>query len=170
MWKRLKLFFNRQPRKRRINMNQEEDYECLKQAMQVKNVGSINLDEWDLLQLKAGEAVFLWESPLAASVDEAAAMAGQAAKEMTPAPGCVILTAILLICADSETGLETIDKISKAVQACVSEKGTFISGVKFCDGQKGDRFIFATAEGKLNTKPKEPLCFGKENMKDGGIL
>lgn len=155
MWKRLKLLFNGHPRKRRINMNQEEDYEYLKQAMQMEEVGSINLDEWDLLQLKVGEAVFLWESPLAASVDETAAMAGQAAKEMAPAPGCVILTAILLICADSETGLETIDKISNAVQAYVSEKGTFISGVKFCDGQKGDRFVFATAEGKLNNRPEK---------------
>lgn len=46
--------------------------------------------------LRCGEGTFLWESPLAASAEEAVDLARQAALEMTPVPERVILAAAVL--------------------------------------------------------------------------
>ena len=84
MWKKLKSLLRERPRKRRINMSKEKDYEYLLHALRIleEPPSLIYLDEADILQLKCGEAVFLYESPLAASAEEAVAMAKRAVKKM----------------------------------------------------------------------------------------
>ena len=101
MWKRLRSLLRERTRKRRINMSKEEDYEYLLHALRIlEQSGPIFVDESDILQLKCGKAVFLYESPLAASAEEAIAMVKRAVKKMRPAPGRVVLLTVLMIIAD----------------------------------------------------------------------
>ena len=64
MWKKLKSLIRERPRKRRINMSKEKDYKYLLHTLGIsEEPGFINVDESDILQLKCGETVFLYESP-----------------------------------------------------------------------------------------------------------
>lgn len=58
--------------------------------------GLITLNESDILQLNCGEAVFLYESLLVTSAEEAIVMAKRAVKKMRPAPDRVGLLTVLI--------------------------------------------------------------------------
>ena len=153
MWKKLKSLLRERPRKRWINMSKEKDYEYLLHTLGIsKEPGFINVDESDILQLKCGETVFLYESPPAASAEEAVAMVKRAAKKMRPAPGRVVLLTVLMIIADYECDLELIEQITNPLTEAFSEDTGVIFGAQFSD-EKGIRFVIATAEGKRGSKP-----------------
>ena len=152
MWKKLKSLLRERPRKRWINMSKEKDYEYLLHTLGIsKEPGFINVDESDILQLKCGETVFLYESPPAASAEEAVAMVKRAAKKMRPAPGRVVLLTVLMIIADYECDLELIEQITNPLTEAFSEDTGVIFGAQFSD-EKGIRFVIATAEGKRGSK------------------
>lgn len=154
MWRKLKSLFRERPRKRRINMNKEKDYEYLLHAFRIREgIGFINLDECDILQLKCGEAVFLYESPLAASAEEAIAMAKRAVKKMRPAPDRVLLLTVLTIIAgDDLYHLDLIGQLANPLtEEAFSEDTAVIFGTQFSN-EKGIRFVVATAEGKHGSK------------------
>lgn len=156
MWKQLKSFFSERPRKRRINMSKEKDYEYLLHALRIleEPPSLIYLDEADILQLKCGEAVFLYESPLAASAEEAVAMAKRAVKKMRPAPDRVLLLTVLaIIVGDDLYNLDLIEQLANPLtkEVC-SEDTCVIFSTQFSD-EKGIRFVMATAEGKHGSKP-----------------
>ena len=176
MWKKLKSLLRERPRKRRINMSKEKNYEYLLHALGIlEEPGFINVDESDILQLKCGEAVFLYESPPAASAEEAVAMVKRAAKKMRPAPGRVVLLTVLMIIADYECDLELIEQITNPLTEAFSEDTGIIFGAQFSD-KKGIRFVMATAEGKHGSKPfcvddslEAPALDQSENS-DGGEI
>lgn len=155
MWKQLKSLFREHPRKRRINMSKEKDYEYLLHALRIlEQSGPIYVDESDILQLKCGEAVFLYESPLAASAEEAIAMVKRVMKKMRPAPNRVLLLTVLTIIAgDDLYNLDLIEQLaSPLTEEAFSEDTDVIFGTQFSD-EKGIRFVMATAEGKRGSKP-----------------
>lgn len=153
MWTKLKSLLRERPRKRRINMSKEKDYEYLLHALRIlEQSGPIYVDESDILQLKCGEAVFLYESPLAASAEEVIAMARKAAKKMRPAPGRVAPLTVLMIFADYECDLDLIEQLSKPLREAFSEDTGVIFGIEFSH-EKGIRFVLATAEGS-----SKPFC------------
>lgn len=153
MWKKLKSPLKERPRKRRINMSKEKDYEYLLHTLGIsKEPGFINVDESDILQLKCGETVFLYESPPAASAEEAVAMVKRAVKKMRPAPDRVVLLTVLMIIADYECDLDLIGQITDPLTEAFSEDTVIIFGAKFSN-EKGIRFVMATAEGKHGSKP-----------------
>ena len=176
MWKKLKSLLRKRPRKRRINMSKEKDYEYLLHTLEIlEEPGFINVDESDILQLKYGETVFLYESPPAASAEEAVAMVKRAAKKMRPAPGRVVLLTVLMIIADYECDLELIEQITNPLTEAFSEDTGIIFGVQFSD-EKGIRFVMATAEGKHGSKPfcmddslEAPALDQSENSAEGEI-
>ena len=149
MWEKLKSLFKGRPRKRRINMYKEKEYEYLLHAFRIPEepAGFINLDEGDILQLNCGETVFLYESPLASSAEEAIAMAKRAVKKMRPAPDRAVLRTVLMIIADCECNLELIGQIVNQLKGVLSEDTEMIFGTQFSN-KKGIRFVMATAEGK----------------------
>ena len=155
MWKKLKSLLRERPRKRRINMSKEKNYEYLLHALGIlEEPGFINVDESDILQLKCGEAVFLYESLLAASAEEAIAMVKRAVKKMRPAPNRVLLLTVLLIIAgDDLYHLDLIEQlVNPLTEEAFSEDTGVIFGVEF-SSDKGIRFVIATAEGKKGSKP-----------------
>lgn len=155
MWKQLKSLFRERPRKRRINMSKEKDYEYLLHALRIlEQSGPIYVDESDILQLKCGEAVFLYESPLAASAEEAIAMAKKAVKKMRPAPDRVLLLTVLAIIAGYDLyNLDLIEQLANPLTEEAFSEGTdVIFSAQFSD-EKGIRFVMATAEGKHGSKP-----------------
>ena len=175
MWKRLKLFFRNHPRKRRIDMNSEKNYEYLLHAFQIEEPGFTNLDAWDILQLKCGETVFLYESPFAVTGEEAVAMVKKAVQKMRPAPDCVVLLTVLMIIADYACSLELIGQIEHQLAGAFSEGTEVISGVQFSD-EKGIRFVMAAAEGEHGSKPfcidhslEVPALDKSENSAGGAI-
>lgn len=178
MWKRLRSLLRERTRKRRINMSKEEDYEYLLHALRIlEQSGPIFVDESDILQLKCGKAVFLYESPLAASAEEAIAMVKRAVKKMRPAPGRVVLLAVLTIIAgDDLYDLDLIEQlIDPLTQEAFLEDTEVIFGAQFSD-EKGIRFVMATAEGKHGSKPfcmddslETPALDRSENS-DGGEI
>ena len=103
MWKKLKSLLRERPRKRWINMSKEKDYEYLLHTLGIsKEPGFINVDESDILQLKCGEAVFLYESPLVFSAEDGIAVVKRTVKKMRPAPDRVVLLTVLMIIANYE--------------------------------------------------------------------
>lgn len=112
--------------------------------------GQARLDEDDLAVLRNGEAVFLWESPLAATAEEAEALARRAALEMAPAPGRAVLGVVMLLIADSETGIKTVDAVVGAIQRKLSKGADFVLGLAFDCGQAGVRFLLAASEGRAD--------------------
>lgn len=171
------MFFREHPRKRRINMCKEKDYEYLLHAFRIREeIGFINLDEWDILQLKCGEAVFLYESPLAASAEEAETMMRQAAKKMAPKTGRVVLLSMVQIIASYDMKLDAIEAAIHQLPEPFREKMIF--GTRFCDAhkQKGIRFVMAAAEGKHGSNPfcmdcsLETPALGKSEDSDGGAI
>jgi len=176
MWKKLKSLLRERPRKRRINMSKEKDYKYLLHTLGIsEEPGFINVDESDILQLKCGETVFLYESPPAASAEEAVAMVKRAAKKMRPAPGRVVLLTVLMIIADYECDLELIEQITNPLTEAFSEDTGVIFGAQFSD-EKGIRFVIATAEGKRGSKPfcmddslEAPALDQSENSAEGEI-
>lgn len=176
MWKKLKSLFRERPRKRRINMRKEKDYKYLLHTLGIsEEPGFINLDESDILQLKCGETVFLYESPPAASAEEAVAMVKRAAKTMRPAPGRVVLLTVLMIIADYECDLGLIEQITNLLTEAFSGDTGVIFGVQFSD-EKGTRFVIATADGKRGSKPfcmddslEAPALEQSENSAEGKI-
>ncbi|MDE7054843.1 MAG: hypothetical protein K2O84_08550 [Oscillospiraceae bacterium] len=154
MWKKLKSPLKERPRKRRINMSKEKDYEYLLHTLGIpEEPGFINVDESDILQLKCGKAVFLYESPLVFSAEDGIAMAKKAARKMMPAPGRAVLLTVLMIIADYECDLDLIGQITNLLtEEAFLEDTDMIFGVRFSD-EKGIRFVMATAEGKHGSKP-----------------
>ena len=130
-------------------MYKEKEYEYLLHAFRIPEepAGFINLDEGDILQLNCGETVFLYESPLASSAEEAIAMAKRAVKKMRPAPDRAVLRTVLMIIADCECNLELIGQIVNQLKGVLSEDTEMIFGTQFSN-KKGIRFVMATAEGK----------------------
>lgn len=139
--------------KHRIDMNDEKDYMRMLHIMGVMDEGAgfINLDAADVDTLKAGDTVFLWESAIAATEEEAAAMVKKALEEMAPAPGNVILTSILYITVDFDRGLDTVEEISSQITESFSEDVRVIFGARFSNELKGIRFVLATAEGRTDS-------------------
>lgn len=135
-------------------MSKEKDYEYLLHAFRIQEIGFINLDEGDILQLKCGEAVFLYESPLAASAKEAIPMVKRAMKKMRPAPDRVLLLTVLTIIAgDDLYNLDLIEQLANSLtEEAFSEDTDVIFGIQFSN-EKGIRFVMATAEGKHASKP-----------------
>lgn len=125
---------------------QETDYERLKRAL-CGGSGAACLNEADLEALRGGEAAFFWESPLAASAEEAAAMARQAAREMAPAPGRVVLAVVLYAAADARAGLSAVDAVAAVIQRELPVEGVILFGAGTGDGQ-GIRFLLAASEGR----------------------
>lgn len=155
MWKQLKSLFRERPRKRWINMSKEKDYEYLLHALRIlEQSGPIYVDESDILQLKCGEAVFLYESPIAASAEEAIALAKKAVKKMRPAPDRVLLLTVLTIIAGYDLyNLDLIEQLANPLtEEAFSEDTAVIFGTQFFD-EKGIRFVMATAEGKHGSSP-----------------
>lgn len=132
-------------------MCKEKEYEYLLHAFRIQEIGFINLDEWDILQLKCGETVFLYESPLASSAEEAAAMAKRAAKKMRPASGHVVLLTAFMIIADYECNLDLIEQIINLLTEAFSEDTDVIFGTQFSN-EKGIRFVMAAAGEKRGSK------------------
>ena len=95
--------------------------------------------------LRGGEAAFIWKSSLAGSAEEAVELARQAAREMAPEPGRVILAAVLSISAYMEVNLETIEEITGVIQEHFGEDADYILDVELC--KEGIHFVLATAEG-----------------------
>lgn len=135
--------------KRQIDL---QNYELLKRKLCMNKAGFLNLDEDDLKTLWEGEDAFLWESSLAASAEEAAEMARQAAADMTPAPGRMTLNTVLYVMIDSEEALDAVEAIAGAVQPVLSQAGTMILGAG-PNSEKGIRFLLAASEGKKEEKP-----------------
>lgn len=104
--------------------------------------------EEELTVLRSGEAVFFWESPPAASPEEAANMARQAASEMAPEPGQEILAAFLHITAKHEWNLEAIEGIADTIQECFDlETKDLDFRFSYGYGDEETHFILFTAEG-----------------------
>lgn len=141
MWRKLKLFFRKRTKKRVLT---EADYEFLKHKL-CDYPGFIGLDEADLDVLRSGDTAFLWESPLALSAEEAVGMAHNAAWEMAPEPGRVILAAVLYVIADLKSDLSTIEMIGNIIHQIITEDRILIFGVAFCD-KEGIRFLLSTTE------------------------
>lgn len=122
MWKKLKSLLRERPRKRRINMSKEKDYEYLLHTLGIpEEPAFINVDESDILQLKCGEAVFLYESPLVFSAEDGIAVVKRAVKTMRPAPDHVVLLTVLMIIADYECDLDLIGQITDPLTEAFSE-------------------------------------------------
>lgn len=100
--------------------------------------------------LRSGEAAFFLESPLVATAEEAAAMAKIAAEKMAPAPGNVMLTFVLQIIGGPDLDLDAVDQIAAQIVESFSENWVCFCGSRFCDGQKGIRFVLATSEGRAD--------------------
>lgn len=156
MWEKLKSLFKGRPLKRRVNMYKEKEYEYLLHAFRIPEepAGFINLDEGDILQLNCGETVFLYESPLASSAEEAIAMAKRAAKKMRPAPDrAVLLTVLTIIAGYNLYNLDLIEQLANPLtEEAFSEDTDVIFSTQFSD-EKGIRFVMATAEGKHGSSP-----------------
>ena len=130
---------------RKRQLNWETDYEALKQICE--NAELVGLDAAaDLEALRSGEAAFILESPPAASDRIAVDMARQAAQEMAPEPGRVILAAVLHISANMEVNLELIGEIVEVIQQRIGKDANYCFSSEFCD--EGTHFILATAEGR----------------------
>lgn len=155
MWKQLKSLFRERPRKCRINMSREKDYEYLLHALRIlEQSGPIYVDESDILQLKCGEAVFLYESPLASSAEEAIAMAKRAAKKMRPAPYRVLLLTVLTIIAGYDLyNLDLIEQLANPLTEEAFSEDTYVIFSTQLSDEKGIRFVMATAEGKHGSRP-----------------
>ena len=178
MWEKMKSFFRERPLKRRIDMNKEKDYEYLLHALRIEEemICLINLDESDILQLNCGETVFLYESPLATSEEEAETMARRAAKKMKPAPGrVVLLTVLTIIAGDDLYNLDLIEQIGNQLNEALPEDTDIIFSAQFSE-EKGIRFVMATAEGKHGSKPfcvddsLEALALDKSENSDKGKI
>lgn len=157
MGKQLGLFFGKHLGKRRINM--EKDYNYLLHALRIETPGFITLDTADIDTLRAGEAVFLWESTLAATTEEAAVMAKSTAEKMAPEPGRVILVSVVKIIVNCDCGWDEVERIAEAMNEVFSEAGTgdMVFGAQFCDEQKGIRFVLATSEGRADTNEHKSI-------------
>lgn len=135
-------------------LNWETDHEALKQKI-CENAELVGLDEpADLEALRSGEAAFIWESPPAASDAIAINMARQAAQEMAPEHGRVILAAVLHISANMESSLELIEEIAGVIQQGIGENAHYCLSSEFCDDRT--HFILATAEGRRDGKGETP--------------
>lgn len=134
-------------RKRLLN---QTDYTLLKQQL-CENPGVICLGEADLEALWSGEIAFLWESPPTRSAEEAVSLARQAAAEMAPDPGWVILAAVLYVVTDSEVGLNTVEKIVNPIQQIYSKDANIILITETRD-ETGIRFLLATSEERENLR------------------
>lgn len=154
MLKKLRVFHRSRPRKRWLNMKTE--YEYLKQILlPVNGDGVIWLTEEDLSSLSKGTSVFLWESPLAESAEEAAEMARWVAQKPASSPGGVILSAILSVFTDTKPELDTIEQIANPLERVYSEETEIILSVNLCPGQKGIRFVLAVSEEKFHAIKQE---------------
>lgn len=134
-----------------------KEYEILKQRLvpSEDDFGGIRIDEADLEVLSQGEAVFLWESPLATSIEETEAMARQASSDMVPEPDREILTGILMFVSSVDFDLEEIERICEQI-VCLSEDMQLIFGVTADpDLEQGCiRFRLATSEGTVSQKQR----------------
>ncbi len=137
----------------------QRDHALFIQKLCSGRVGFLNIDEDDLTILREGESVFLWESPLAKSAEEAADMARQAATDMVPAPGRAILASILYVMTDGEGDLASVEGICDPIRQMLPKAGTSVFGVGFYIGQKGIRFLLATSEGSADERGNhDDLC------------
>lgn len=125
-------------------LNWKTDYEALKQKI-CENAELVGVDAAaDLEPLRSGEAAFIWASPPAASDAIAVNMARQAAQEMAPEHGRVILAAVLHIFANMQSSLELIEEIAGVIQQGIGENAHYCLSSEFCDDRT--HFILATAE------------------------
>lgn len=105
--------------------------------------------EDELAVLRSGEAAFFWESPPAASPEEAVSMAQQAAVEMAPEPGREILAVFLRITRDEGWDFEAIEKVANSIQESFAPENKGIDfGLSCVYGDEGAHFVLITAEGK----------------------
>lgn len=126
-------------------------------AEQMMKEGSISSDvveyEEDLAVLRSGEAAFFWESPPAASPEEAVSMAQQAAAEMAPEPGREILTFFLHVTGDEGWDLEATEAVANLIQKSFDPENKGIDfGFSCVYGDEGAHFVLITAEGKKETR------------------
>lgn len=91
------------------------------------------------------EAVIQLFSGKVPSTEEAIGIAHNAAWEMAPEPGRVILSAVLYVIADLKSDLSTIEMIGNIIHQIIAEEGVLVFGVAFCD-KKGIRFLLSTTE------------------------
>ena len=134
----------------RKRLLKEADYARLKQKL-CGGSGTIRVSEQDLEILRGGEAAFLWESPITASAEEAVDMARQAAAEMAPGPGRVILALVLYVMMGLEVGLDAFEEIVGPIQQIISKDGAILLGTGACD-EGGIRFLLAVCEGREETR------------------
>lgn len=105
--------------------------------------------EEELAVLRSGEAVFFWESPPAASPEEAVSMVQQAAAEMAPEPGREILAAFLHITRDEGWDFEAIEAAANSIRESFDSENKGIDfGFSCVYGDEGVHFVLITAEGK----------------------
>lgn len=151
-------------KKRMLNLEAElarvvhPDTDSAEQAMTWEAAPSDAADyEEELAALRNGEAVFFWESPPAASPEEAARMVQQAAAEMAPEPGQEILAVFLHITGDERWDLEAIEEAAKSIQERFDpeNKGAAL-GVSCVYGDKGTHFVLITAEGRREERGNRP--------------
>lgn len=116
--------------------------------------------EEELAVLRSGEAAFFWESPPAASPEEAVCMAQQAAAEMAPEPGREILAAFLHITRDDGWDFETIEAVKNPIQKSFDPENKGIGfGFSCVYGDEGVHFVLITAEGKKEMR--KTVCSSK---------
>ena len=116
--------------------------------------------EEELAALRSGEAAFFWESPPAASPEEAVSMAQQAAVEMAPEPGREILAVFLHITRDEGWDFEAIEKVANSIQESFAPENKGIDfGLSCVYGDEGAHFILITAEGKKEMR--KVVCIPK---------
>ena len=125
----------------------ERDFAFLKQKLDDQN--RVIPGPSALASLQSGQAVFIWESSFDASEEEMVNIARQAALEMAPAPGQVILSEIVYLILSAEwsphlmTVAHMLDLICKGLNA---GKHTHIIARHKKAGEK-NHFILAAAEG-----------------------
>lgn len=122
-------------------------------AEQMMKEGAITSDmveyEEELAVLRSGEAAFFWESPPAASLEEAVSMAQQAAAEMAPEPGREILAAFLHITRDEGWDFEAIEAAANSIRESFYPENKGIDfGFSCVYGDEEAHFVLITAEGK----------------------
>lgn len=140
-------------------------------AEQMMKKGAITSDvveyEEELAALQSGEAVFFWESPPAASPEEAVSMVQQAAAEMAPEPGREILAAFLHITRDEGWDFEAIEAAANSIRESFDSENKGIDfGFSCVYGDEGVHFVLITAEGKKEMRQTvcslKPICHAEE--------
>lgn len=126
----------------------ETEYAGLEQALCFDPPTSylVSLDAEDLSVLRGGEAAFCWESPRAASREEAEALARRAVREMAPEPGQKLLAAVLHLIADAEWSLDEMADIAALIHDGLGQEDISFCYALNCGGE-GTRFALYTAEG-----------------------